>query len=903
MAASVAVALFVPVAGAQQQSAPEAAALPADSVAADSVTLVYADDSLFTEPSINLDEFVFTETKAAVTAKGDTLEFNAGSFHTGANASVEDLLKKLPGVEVGSDGAITVGGKTVSKILVDGQEFFSDDPTVASRNLPSDIVDKIQVSDRKSDAARMTGIDDGDDETVINLTVKKGMNTGWFGTISGGYGTDNRYEGNFNVNYFKDGNQVSILGGTNNTNQMGFADKGRGSFRDFGGNNGINTSRQLGLNFNVGNGEKFRVGGNVFYSNTDRKATSRSNTQYLFPDSVSTQSSGSQTRDIGHNLRADFRMRWNIDDANTLEFSPRFSYNQRRSELSDTSVLRSGAQGAPMVNSNDSRRYNRGESYSVSGQLIFNHQFLSRPGRSFSAMFSYDYSNTREHATTWSDIEYYLKNEDSETLFRYLDNHSWSNTLKGRLTWTEPLGDPANGNSLNFSYLLSYRFNNADQLTYNLPADSLAGDFSLPHYTSVPEGGILSDDLSNRFRNKFFDQEIQVGFKRKTSLYTLDAGLQFSPAMSKSEDLINDARNIPERWVWNVGPYARFQYKFSKTNTLSLHYRSRTSQPSMSQLQPVADVSDPLNIKVGNPELKPTFTQTLRGHYNNYNTDSQRSIMAMINGSVSLNSVVNRTTTDPETGARTSTYTNANGNWNLMGMGMINQPFSNKSWRFTGRLMTSYSSMAGYINSEFNRSGNFQIAPSAGVTYSHDYVQVSLSPQYSYGLATNTLPSQQDRTTHTWGFNGDVTLTLPFGLGLTTSIDYSQASGYARGFNSKQWLWNAELTYSILSDKSLTFSVSAYDILGQKKNISRTVSANMIQDNEYNDLRRYVMFGISWKFNTMKKKKAVEIPDDGPMPPMGDGEPPQAPPTGGGGGMPPGGGGGMPPGGGPMGGF
>ena len=221
-------------------------------------------------------------------------------------------------------------------------------------------------------------------------------------------------------------------------------------------------------------------------------------------------------------------------------------------------------------------------------------------------------------------------------------------------------------------------------------------------------------------------------------------------------------------------------------------------------------------------------------------------------------------------------------------MGMLNQPFRNKAWRFNARLGVSWSSMAGYINGEFNRSGNLNLSPSAGVTFTHSVIQITVDPRYSYSLATNTLESQPDRTTHSWGFNGDVTLTLPFGLGLSTDLNYSQSSGYARGFNSRQWLWNAELSYSVLSDKLLTFSVRAYDLLGERKNISRSVSANMISDNEYNDLSRYVMFGVSWKFNTMKKRKNKDIPEDFPG---GRGRRGGMPP----GGMPPGGPGGPPP--------
>lgn len=377
----------------------------------DSTVIVVNTDSIDL-PTITLDEAVVTATRASVVTRHDTIEYNAASFKTAANANVENLLKKLPGVEVSADGSITVAGKTVKKILVDGKEFFSDDPTVASRNLPSDIVDKVQVTERKSDAARLTGIDDGEEETVINLTVKKGMNNGWFGNVSAGYGTDNRYEAGLNINYFREGNQFSIIGGTNNTNDMGFGDTGRGRFRDFGGSNGINTTRQLGFNFNIGREDIIRFGGNVFYANTDRRSISKSHTQYLFPDSVSSMRNGSDSRDIGHSVRADFRVLWNINTYNTLEFTPRFSLNYRKSELADTSVLRSGGDTGFRVNSNDSRRFNRGMSYQVSGQLIFNHRFQSREGRSFSAMVDYDFSDTKEHGTSWSRIEYYLKKDD-----------------------------------------------------------------------------------------------------------------------------------------------------------------------------------------------------------------------------------------------------------------------------------------------------------------------------------------------------------------------------------------------------------------------------------------------------------------------------------------------------------
>lgn len=871
------------------------------------------DNVMLSENAVLLNEVTITAVRPAVVAKQDTLEFNAESFHTNPNATVEDLLKKLPGVEVSSDGSISSGGKNITKILVNGKEFFNDDPQAATKNLTADMVDKVQVIDKKSDLAILTGVDDGEEETVINLTVKKDMENGWFGTVKAGYGTNGRYEASLNVNYFKNGNQVSIIGGANNINEMGFGDGGRGRFRDFGGNGGITTSQRLGVNFNVGNGEIFRVGGNVFYTHSKRDSWQRSETQYLFPDSVSYLYGENTTIDRGHNIRGDFRLQWKMDANNTLDFRPRFSLNYRNSELNDTSALFYPGKDGSRIDVNDIQNLqnNHGLSYQTDGDLIFNHNFASHPGRSFSVQAKYTFSNTRQHGTSWSKIAYYLLSDDSgEELFRYLDNHQWSNLVEGRLTWTEPLGDVSRGNFLNIAYRISSQWSNADKMTYGLDPAAYQGG-ALPEFSNPPYGDPYfaqdSLSLSNSFRNKFLTQELQVGYKKVSKNLNLEAGILFSPSMSSSEDLINSLRNIPTRWVYNVGPFARIRLKFWERGSLNINYRARTSQPSMTQLQPVADESDPLNIIKGNPDLKPTFTQSLMARFSNYNTNRQQSIAAMINASYALNTIVNYMETDPTTGGRTTTYRNANGNLNLMGMFMINQPFTNRKWRYNARLMGRYSSVPGYINGDYNRSGNLILSPSLGVTFSSDIFQITLNPTYSFNMATNSLPQQDNRYIHTYGFTGDASLYFPFGLEVGTDFDYSYNTGYSSGFVRRQALWNATASYSILKDRSLTFSVRVYDILGQRQNVSRTVSANMIKDIEQNDLTRYFMFGVAWKFNTFTKSagatNAEGIFNDG-VPPAGlpegpAGERPQGPPPGMGGtrggmGGPPGGFGGRP---------
>lgn len=861
------------------------------------------DNVMLSENSVLLNEVTVTAVRPAVVAKEDTLEFNAESFHTNPNATVEDLLKKLPGVEVGSDGSISSQGKSITKILVNGKEFFNDDPQAATKNLTADMVEKVQVIDKKSDLAMLTGVDDGEEETVINLTVKKNMENGWFGTVKGGYGTSGRYEASLNANYFKDGNQVSIIAGANNINEMGFGDAGRGRFRDFGGNGGITTSQRIGVNFNVGNEEIFRVGGNVFYTHSSRDSRQRSETQYLFPDSVSYQNSFNRTVDRGHNVRADFRIQWKPDASNTFDFRPRFSLNYRNSELNDSSNLfyEDFVKGGYIdVNRINNLQNNHGLSYQTDGDFIYNHAFGSHPGRSFSAQLKYSFSNTRQHGTSWSKIAYYLlKDDEGEELFRYLDNHQWSNTVEGRLTWTEPLGDSSRGNFLNFAYRISSKWTNADRMTYGLNPDAYDPTGALPTFNRPPfDAPYFAEDsvsLSNRFRNKFITQELQIGYKKVSKNLNLEAGVLFSPSMSGSEDLINSMRNIPTRWVYNIGPFARIRLKFWEKGSLNINYRARTSQPSMTQLQPVPDVSDPLNIIVGNPDLKPSFTQSLMARFSNYNTNRQQSIAAMLNASYTLNTIVSYMTTDPSTGGRTTTYRNANGNLSLMGMFMINQPFSNRKWRYNARLMGRYSSVPGYINGDYNRSGNLILSPSLGVTFTSDIFQVSLNPTYSFNMATNSLPRQENRYIHSYGFTGDASLYLPFGLEIGTDISYSYNTGYGEGFERRQALWNATASYSILKDRSLTFSVRVYDILGQRQNISRTVNANTIIDSEHNDLTRYIMFGVAWRFNTFSKSSGG-VNGEGMF---NDGVPPAGPPPGERMGPPEG----MPPGGGTRGGF
>lgn len=810
------------------------------------------------EASELLGEVTVVATKTPIKVMEDTVEYNADSFHTQPNAVVEDLLKRLPGVEVDSDGSITANGKTVSKILIDGKEFFSDDPQVASKNLPADMVDKLQVVDRKSDMARLTGVDDGEDETVINLTFKKGMNQGWFGTAEGGYGTDDRYMASFNVNRFWNGNQITLLGNFNNTNQKGFTDSNGNRFRRFGGNNGITSSRALGLNFNVGKEEIIRVGGDILWSNTDARTIKRQDREYLFGDYSTWSKINNSTRDRGNNLRGDFRVLWKPDSFNTLEFRPNFSINHNNSLEFDNTLYYDRTH--QLVSNNSTNGNSSGNSYEAGGRLIYSHSFKQHRGRSFSVSARYNFSNTIEKETSLSDFIRYIISEDEDNsqdqndlLNQYIDNHTWSHNLMGQFTWTEPLGNVANGNFLTFSYRANYRWNNADKLTYNLP-DPYEYDI-FPPVTLGDNGELLpiepDADYSNRYRNNSFNQQIRLGYRKVTANANLEAGLALVPQMTKSIYLDNSDKNI-DRWVWNYAPFLRYRYKFSKRTSLQLNYRGQSSQPSMKQLQPVLDISNPTNKVQGNPNLNPSFAHNLMIRFQDFNMDSQRSIMLMGNFQYTQNSIISKSSYD-EYGSRLTEYLNVNGVWNGRVMNMISMPFRNKKWSFSNHIFVNADRSVGFNNAQRNAAVTLRFSENPGITFRPDNFELELRPNYSLTTTHNSVRVSSNQTVHAFGgrFNG--VYYTPWGLTFQTDLNFSATEGYAAGYNTRTWLWNAQLSQQFLRSKALTLSVKVYDILNQRQNIRRTVSANYIDDIAYNSLARYGMITVSYRFNSFGK--------------------------------------------------
>ena len=824
---------------------------------------------VLSENALTLREAVVTGIRTPVKVMEDTVEFAADTYKTQPNAVVEDLLKRLPGVEVGTDGSITANGKSVTKILVDGKEFFADDPKVASKNLPVNMIDKLQVVDRKSDLARITGVDDGEEETVINLTVKKGMKNGWFGQAEAGAGTDNRYMGTFTVNRFWNDNQITLLGGLNNINEPGFTDGASGRFRRFGGDNGITLSQALGLNFNVGNAEIFRVGGNVMYSHTSINTITRQSRQYVIPDNESFMDSWKHARDKGHNFRADFRIQWNPDSFNTLEVRPRMMFNKSDSWSTDSSLTQSAVREDITRSRNIAS--STGKSWEFGTELIYNHKFRSRPGRSFSVHARFNSSNVRQHEDTYSWNRFYLYNDSTDLYDQYAYDHTWSNNVSGRVSWTEPIGNVKKGNFITLAYNFRYRWNNADKMVYDHPVtwpDGWLGN------AMIADEEVWREDLSNRFRNDYMSQDIRIGYKHVDKRTNLDAGISLVPQTSKSVDLIDSRRDIT-RHVLNVAPFLRYRLKFSKTRSLTLNYRGRSSQPSMAQMQPVADYSDPLRVVVGNPALAPSFTHSVRLRAQNFNAESQRSLMVMADAQVVQNSIVSQTVFNTSTGGQTTTYQNVNGVWNIMGMGMYSMPLRNKAFVVNMHAFGRYSHDVGYSNGVRNLAQSLNINIMPAIAWRPTDLELEVRPRYSIQTSHNSAGTASgNQTVHTYGgmFNG--TWYTRFGLVLSTDVNYARTSGRAAGFNTNECLWNATLSYQFLRDRSLTLSLKAYDLLQQKENVRRNITANYIDDTMYNSLTRYFMVTVAWKFNTFGKGNEPASRNNDFRGPGGPGGPP-----------------------------
>ena len=797
--------------------------------------------------AIELGEAVVIGKAPEVTVRNDTVEYNADSYKVTEGSVLEDLLKKMPGVEVDSEGKITVNGKEVKKVMVDGKEFFSDDPKVASKNLPAKMIDKLQVLDKKSDMAQMTGFDDGEEETVINLTVKPGMKQGWFGNAYGGYGSKDRYEGNAMVNRFVNNDQITFMGGANNTNNMGFSDLastmfsgmggGGGRRGGFGAGSGITSSGNAGLNFSKEfKPDKLTLGGNTRYSHSDNDARSKSDRQNILPgDSSSYDNSEAMSRTKSDNFGVDFRLEWKPDTMTQLIFRPSFSLSHSMNDnFSDATTLDNERD---TVNTNKSSNYSESNGYNLNASIDFSRK-LNNKGRVFSATLSGGNSDSYSDGMNRSDIVYFnqtdaLKNSIIDQRSRY-DNKGFN--YRAYVSWVEPIG---HNNFIQATYSISQRKQEALKNVYNQDADGIYN--------------VLDSAYSQSYRNNFISQRASLSFKSQRAKFNYTIGLNLDPSYSSSENFVGDTTlSKITRKVVNLSPMAQFNYMFDKRTNLRIMYNGRTSQPSMTQLQPVADISDPTNITIGNPDLNPRYTNNVFIRFQQLTPEKQRAFMIMANGSYIINDIVSYTSYNQETGVKTTTYKNVNGNYSGNVRMMLNTPLKNKKFSINSMTMASFANSNGYINEEKNTNRNLILSERGGIDFRSSYLDLGVNGNIRYNATSNSLQKENNQNTFNYGAGGYTTIYLPLDFKIESDVNWSTNSGYGDGFKQNEVLWNASASKSFLKNNQGTLRFKIYDILQQRSNISRSVTASYIQDSEYNTLGSYFMVHFIYRFSIFK---------------------------------------------------
>ena len=823
--------------------------------------------------AIELGEAVVIGKAPEVTVRNDTVEYNADSYKVTEGSVLEDLLKKMPGVEVDSEGKITVNGKEVKKVMVDGKEFFSDDPKVASKNLPAKMIDKLQVLDKKSDMAQMTGFDDGEEETVINLTVKPGMKQGWFGNAYGGYGSKDRYEGNAMVNRFVNNDQITFMGGANNTNNMGFSDLastmfsgmggGGGRRGGFGAGSGITSSGNAGLNFSKEfKPDKLTLGGNTRYSHSDNDARSKSDRQNILPgDSSSYDNSEAMSRTKSDNFGVDFRLEWKPDTMTQLIFRPSFSLSHSMNDnFSDATTL---DHERDTVNTNKSSNYSESNGYNLNASIDFSRK-LNNKGRVFSATLSGGNSDSYSDGMNRSDIVYFnqtdaLKNSIIDQRSRY-DNKGFN--YRAYVSWVEPIG---HNNFIQATYSISQRKQEALKNVYNQDADGIYN--------------VLDSAYSQSYRNNFISQRASLSFKSQRAKFNYTIGLNLDPSYSSSENFVGDTTlSKITRKVVNLSPMAQFNYMFDKRTNLRIMYNGRTSQPSMTQLQPVADISDPTNITIGNPDLNPRYTNNVFIRFQQFTPEKQRAFMIMANGSYIINDIVSYTSYNQETGVKTTTYKNVNGNYSGNVRMMLNTPLKNKKFSINSMTMASFANSNGYINEEKNTNRNLILSERGGIDFRSSYLDLGVNGNIRYNATSNSLQKENNQNTFNYGAGGYTTIYLPLNFKIESDVNWSTNSGYGDGFKQNEVLWNASASKSFLKNNQGTLRFKIYDILRQRSNISRSVTASYIQDSEYNTLGSYFMVHFIYRFSIFKggaSASDVKTPGRG-----GRGRGPMGPPPG-----------------------
>ena len=783
-----------------------------------------------------------TVTQSPIVIKKDTIEFNASSFKTKPNAVAEDLLKKLPGVEVDKDGGIKAQGETVQRVLVDGKRFFGDDPKLATRNLPPDVIDKIQVYDALSDQSAFTGFDDGNRVKTINITTRKDKRKGYFGKISvggGSTGDEGVTDNNLSLSKYDGDRQITLIGQGNNVNKQNFTGQnlfggGGGGNRAGGfstgattGSSGIINTWAAGLNYRDNWGKKTQASGSYFFNDQKTYTDQKSYNETLVngnPDSSNLSNNISSGIKHNQNNRVNFNIETQFDSSNSMILRPNISFQHTDNDNNTTSA---STKGKVNLNSSVAHTTTVNDGYNGTMDATFRHRFPKK-GRTYSIGVTFGGSTNNGSGTNNSINQYYTQNR-VDTINQINSSNADGKNISTTLSYTEPVGK---GQLVEFNYNYSYSDNTNGKHTYGFNPLTNQHDIIVPN-------------LSNTFENIYSSNRGTLSYRIQNKVMNLSVGSGIQVGDLTSNNLTKDSA-IKQHYV-NFYPTATFRYDFTKTKNLRINYSGRTSQPSASQLQPVADNSNPLNIVLGNPNLKQQFTHNMRLMFSSFDVFTQQVFFATINASATQNDIQNSVIVQPN-GAQISQPVNLDGTYSASGYfnyGFpIKKPKSNMS--FTGNL--SYNQSQNLINLKSNYTKNTVAGGTVKwTTYLKDNFDMNFSSNSSFNFARYSLQPTQNADYFTQTFTTEATYYTKSGWILASDFDYIINTGQSAGYNTNIPLWNASLSKQIFKKKEGEIKFYMFDLLNQNVSIRRTVSGNTISDVQTQVLKRYFM--VSFTYN------------------------------------------------------
>ncbi len=810
-----------------------------------------------------LKEIVVEEKQIRVQQLGDTTQYNADAYKTNPNANVEDLVTKMPGITV-ENGLVKVQGEDLQKVTIDGEDFFGDDATLALRNLPAEIVDKIQVFDRLSEQAQFTGFDDGSTQKTLNIVTKSGKANGQFGKMYAGYGSDDRYIGGANLNYFKGKRRISLVALTNNLNQQNFSSQdllgvtgnisngggsgGRGGRRG-GGNRqsgasandflvgqqaGISTVNSLGLNYSDRWGEKFRVNGSYFFNNNSNGNNSTLTREYFLNEEgnqLYDETNRSQSDNFNHRLNA--RIEYNIDSANSLLLRPRFSFqdNSRTSNFFGQNYF--SVNNPLNITENNTRSDNSG--YSFSNELLYRHRFEKR-GRTISLNLNTSINDRTGERFLFSRNQYFDGMDTTEILDQLATSTSSGLTLSSNLVFTEPIGKAG---QVQFNYTPSANRNNSDQETNSL--DSLTGEYIQPNLL-----------LSNQFENKVNTHRGGVSYRLRKEKINFSVGLNYQNVHLNSEQNYPVAFGISKTFQ-NLLPNTTFNYRPSKAENLRIQYRTSTNVPSISQLQNVLDNSNTLLLSIGNPDLQQPFGHAFTIRYNKNNPDKATNFLAYGYAGITDKYIGNSTliaSSDTTVlgdiqlliGAQLRRPVNLSGYWNARTFFTYGLPVTALKSNLNLNAGFSYLRSPSLVNEVKNFVKSY--TSTVGLVLSSNIsekVDFTLSYSANYNVVRNSLQPQLDNNFffHNVGAKFNWEIVDRFTLG--SDINQTLYAGLGEDFSQQFWLWNAAVGYRFLKDESLEIRLGVFDLLNQNNSIGRSVTETYVEDSVTDVLRRYFM--------------------------------------------------------------